>query len=60
MISGPWSVVGGQYVLDGDGKRVKKHVPSTGELTVFVYNVGGTRPHRKPAKAETARMPNSE
>jgi RHS repeat-associated protein len=27
----------GTYYFDGDGKRVKKVVPSTGELTVFVY-----------------------
>ncbi|MBX3267903.1 MAG: hypothetical protein KF831_14485 [Acidobacteria bacterium] len=31
----------GEYVYDGDGKRVKKHVPSTGEVTVFVYDAGG-------------------
>ncbi|MBK7706206.1 MAG: hypothetical protein IPJ30_10585 [Acidobacteria bacterium] len=28
----------GEYFYDGDGRRVKKHVPSTGETTVFVYN----------------------
>ncbi len=28
----------GQYFYDGDGKRVKKHVPSTGETTTFVYD----------------------
>jgi len=28
----------GQYSYDGDGRRVKKHVPSTGETTVFVYD----------------------
>ena len=32
----------GQYFFDGDGKRVKKYVPSTGEVTVFVYNAGGS------------------
>ena len=31
----------GQYFYDGDGKRVKKVVPSTGETTVFVYDAGG-------------------
>ena len=53
----PVSTVG-EYEYDGDGKRVKKHVPSTGEVTVFVYNAGGKRPHRKPAKAGTD--PNAE
>ena len=28
----------GEYSYDGDGKRVKKHVPTTGETTVFVYD----------------------
>jgi RHS repeat-associated protein len=28
----------GQYYYDGDGRRVKKYVPATGELTVFVYD----------------------
>ncbi len=28
----------GQYWYDGDGRRVKKYVPSTGETTVFVYD----------------------
>ncbi len=27
----------GEYWYDGDGKRVKKYVPSTGEVTIFVY-----------------------
>jgi RHS repeat-associated protein len=31
----------GTYYFDGDGKRVKKTVPSTGETTIFVYNAGG-------------------
>ena len=31
----------GEYFYDGDGKRVKKHVPSIGETTVFVYDAGG-------------------
>jgi RHS repeat-associated protein len=31
----------GQYFYDGDGKRVKKFVPSTGETTVFVYDASG-------------------
>jgi len=30
----------GIYFFDGDGKRVKKVVPSTGETTVFVYDAG--------------------
>lgn len=28
----------GQYFYDGDGRRIKKLVPSTGETTVFVYD----------------------
>ena len=31
----------GTYYFDGDGKRVKKVVPSTGETTVFVYDAAG-------------------
>jgi RHS repeat-associated protein len=31
----------GQYFYDGDGKRVKKWVPSTGETTIFVYDASG-------------------
>lgn len=31
----------GQYSYDGDGKRVKKYVPDTGEVTVFVYDASG-------------------
>jgi RHS repeat-associated protein len=31
----------GQYFYDGDGKRVKKYVPATGETTVFVYDAAG-------------------
>ncbi len=31
----------GQYFYDGDGKRVKKYVPSTGETTIFVYDASG-------------------
>ncbi len=31
----------GQYWYDGDGHRVKKYVPSTGETTVFVYDASG-------------------
>ncbi len=30
----------GQYLFDGDGKRVKKIVPLTGEVTIFVYDAG--------------------
>ena len=31
----------GQYFYDGDGKRIKKYVPSTLETTIFVYDAGG-------------------
>jgi RHS repeat-associated protein len=31
----------GQYWYDGDGKRVKKYVPGTGETTIFVYDASG-------------------
>lgn len=31
----------GMYFYDGDGKRIKKHVPDTGETTIFVYDTGG-------------------
>ncbi|NLZ27890.1 MAG: hypothetical protein GX887_02845, partial [Firmicutes bacterium] len=31
----------GEYRYDGDGKRVKKIVPATGEVTVFVYDAAG-------------------
>ncbi|HWP52435.1 MAG TPA: hypothetical protein VNK07_00075, partial [Candidatus Binatia bacterium] len=31
----------GQYYYDGDGRRVKKYVPSTGETTIFVYDTSG-------------------
>jgi RHS repeat-associated protein len=31
----------GQYYYDGDGKRIKKFVPSTSETTIFVYDAGG-------------------
>ena len=31
----------GEYTYDGDGKRVKKYVPSTGETTIFVYDAAG-------------------
>ena len=31
----------GKYFFDGDGKRVMKHIPSTGETTVFHYDAGG-------------------
>ena len=31
----------GQYYYDGDGRRIKKVVPGTGETTIFVYNAGG-------------------
>jgi RHS repeat-associated protein len=35
------SAVLGQYSYDGDGKRIKKIVPSTGETTIFVYDASG-------------------
>lgn len=38
--SNPVSTVG-EYSYDGDGRRIKKHVPSTGEVTVFVYDAAG-------------------
>ncbi|MBK9214288.1 MAG: RHS repeat-associated core domain-containing protein [Chloracidobacterium sp.] len=31
----------GEYFYDGDGKRVTKVVPSTGEVTIFVYDAAG-------------------
>ena len=31
----------GNYFYDGDGKRVKKIVQSTGEITIFVYDASG-------------------
>ncbi len=31
----------GQYYFDGNGKRVKKYVPATGEITIFVYDLSG-------------------
>ncbi len=31
----------GQYFYDGDGKRIKKYVPATGETTIFVYDATG-------------------
>ncbi|MBK6751108.1 MAG: hypothetical protein IPG67_14160 [Acidobacteria bacterium] len=30
----------GQYYYDGEGKRVKKYILSTGETTIFVYSSG--------------------
>src|SRR5207247_3058326 len=30
----------GRYYYDGEGKRIKKVVPSTGETTIFVYSSG--------------------
>jgi len=30
----------GQYSYDGEGKRVKKYIQSTGETTIFVYSSG--------------------
>lgn len=31
----------GEYFYDGDGKRVKKVVPNTGETTIFIYDASG-------------------
>ncbi len=31
----------GEYSYDGDGRRVKKYVPSIGETTIFVYDAAG-------------------
>ena len=31
----------GKYYYDGDGKRVKKVVPATGETTIFIYDASG-------------------
>lgn len=31
----------GTYFFDGDGRRVKKVEPSTGEITIFVYDASG-------------------
>ncbi len=31
----------GEYFYDGDGKRVKKVVPNTGETTIFIYEASG-------------------
>jgi RHS repeat-associated protein len=31
----------GQYFYDGDGKRIKKVVPSTGETSIFIYDASG-------------------
>jgi RHS repeat-associated protein len=35
------SVTVGEYFYDGDGKRIKKIVPATGETTIFVYDAAG-------------------
>ncbi|GIU80939.1 MAG: hypothetical protein KatS3mg006_0003 [Pyrinomonadaceae bacterium] len=44
----------GQY--DGDGRRVKKYVPSTGETTIFVYDASG----KTLAEYSTIVAPSSE
>ena len=46
----------GQYRYDGDGKRVKKVVPATGEVTVFVYDAAG----KLVAEYSTVTAPPSE
>ncbi|MFN0278432.1 MAG: hypothetical protein ACKVRN_07500 [Pyrinomonadaceae bacterium] len=35
------NVTVGEYFYDGDGKRVKKIVPGSNEVTIFVYNAAG-------------------
>jgi len=35
------SVSIGTYFYDGDGKRIKKIVPATGETTIFIYDAAG-------------------
>ena len=42
------STVIGEYSYDGDGKRIKKIVLSTGEVTVFVYDAAGKLEKRHP------------
>ncbi|HMO82381.1 MAG TPA: RHS repeat-associated core domain-containing protein [Pyrinomonadaceae bacterium] len=39
-VENAWSQTIGEYFFDGDGKRVKKIVPGTGEVTIFVYDAG--------------------
>ncbi len=36
-----YAITVGEYFYDGDGKRVKKVVPGTGETTIFVYDAAG-------------------
>lgn len=36
-----YNTVISQYFFDGDGKRIKKIVPATGEVTIFVYDASG-------------------
>jgi RHS repeat-associated protein len=46
----------GEYSYDGDGKRVKKYVPSSGETTIFVYDAAG----KQIAEYSTVVAPTSE
>lgn len=39
VVSGGQTV--GEYSYDGDGRRVKKYLPSSGETTIFVYDASG-------------------
>ena len=41
LVKNSFNATIGEYFYDGDGKRVKKVVPSTGETTVFVYDAAG-------------------
>jgi YD repeat-containing protein len=49
-----YNTVIGQYAYDGDGKRVKKHVPSTGETTIFMYDDSDRLVAEYSTAAETA------
>ena len=41
LVKDQYDSIIGEYVYDGDGKRIKKIVPDTGEVTVFVYGAAG-------------------
>lgn len=44
----------GQYYYDGDGKRIKKGVPGSGETTIFVYDAAGKQVAEYSTIVETA------
>ncbi|GIU81251.1 MAG: RHS repeat-associated core domain-containing protein [Acidobacteria bacterium] len=46
----------GRYYYDGEGRRVKKEVPATGETTIFVYDAFG----KLTAEYSTQVAPSSE